>query len=501
MPARHQHHEGDPRGERRHRGASRLSAAGRSGAPAPHAPRVERLLIRADGAARGNPGPASAGAVLIDASRPDARHPDAAPVAVIARPLGIRTNNVAEYAAVELALEAAHDLGAREVELVLDSKLIVEQLTGRWRIRHPGLVGLHGRIQRLLAGFDRWAVRHEGRASNRAADELANLALDDPATAAALERGTAGSPAVMVGGAPGASDASDASDPGSATFSSRATAITVESPGSRDTAWICRTCGVQYAPTDSPPEHCRICEDERQYVGWDGQRWTTMAELAAEGHRNQLEEEEPGLVSIGTVPPIAIGQRALLVRTPHGNVLWDCITYLDEDTVRAVRDLGGLAAIAISHPHFYDAMTTWSAVFDDCPVYIHEADAEWVTYPGPGLTLWRGMAREILPGLTLVNTGGHFPGSTVLHWAAGADGRGVLLTGDSITVVSDRRWVSFMYSYPNLIPLPDADVRHIVETLRPFSYERVYSLFDGRVTVTDGKAAVERSAERYLRFR
>jgi ribonuclease HI len=419
-------------------------------------------------------------------------------VTVIARPLGIQTNNVAEYTAVELALEAARDLGAREVELVLDSKLVVEQLSGRWKVRHPGLVGSHARIARLLSVFDRWTIRHEGRASNIAADELANLALDDPATAAALERGTAGRVAAVRGRAP---DGTGAMEARAATASHRATAVTVEPPGSRDTAWICRTCGVQYAPTPSPPEHCRICQDERQYVGWDGQRWTTMVELAAEGHHNELKEEEPGLISIGTVPPIAIGQRALLVRTPQGNVLWDCITYLDEDTVRAVRDLGGLAAIAISHPHFYDAMTTWSAVFDDCPIYIHEADAEWVTYPGPGLTLWQGMAREILPGLTLVNTGGHFPGSTVLHWAAGADGRGALLTGDSITVVSDRRWVSFMYSYPNLIPLPDADVRHIVETLRRFSYERVYSLFDGRVTVTDGKAAVERSAERYLRFR
>jgi glyoxylase-like metal-dependent hydrolase (beta-lactamase superfamily II) len=266
-------------------------------------------------------------------------------------------------------------------------------------------------------------------------------------------------------------------------------------------AWICVTCGVQHLPSASPPQACAICLDERQYVGWEGQRWTTMDELVAAGHTNRFTDEEPGLVSIGTEPEIAIGQRALLVQTPAGNVLWDCITFLDEATVTRVRELGGLAAIAISHPHFYDAMTTWSAAFGDCPVYIHAADAEWVQYPGPGLVLWEGTTREILPGVTLINTGGHFAGSTVLHWADGAEGRGALLTGDSITVVSDRRWVSFMYSYPNLIPLSDAEVRHLADAVRPFAYQRIYSLFDGRVTASDGHAAVDRSAERYLAHR
>lgn len=266
-------------------------------------------------------------------------------------------------------------------------------------------------------------------------------------------------------------------------------------------AWICVTCGVQRAPSEEPPGHCAICQDERQYVGWAGQQWTTMTELVSTGHRNVLTAEEPGLVSIGTEPSIAIGQRALLVRTSAGNVLWDCISFLDDETIEHVREHGGLAAIAISHPHFYASMTTWSAAFGDCPVYVHAADAEWVQYPGPGLRLWQGEALELLPGITLVNTGGHFAGSTVLHWAAGSVGRGALLTGDSIAVVNDRRWVSFMYSYPNLIPLSDAEVGHIVDVLRPYRYERIYSLSEGRVTMSDGRAALERSAERYLTHR
>jgi len=146
-----------------------------------------RLLIRTDGAARGNPGPASAGAVLIDASRTDAGDPDAQPLSVVARPLGIQTNNVAEYTALLLALKEAQRLGASEVDLRLDSLLIVEQLHGRWRVKDAKLRVLFDEARQLLAGFAVWDARHEPRATNRAADALANLALDDPAAAARLE--------------------------------------------------------------------------------------------------------------------------------------------------------------------------------------------------------------------------------------------------------------------------------------------------------------------------
>lgn len=265
-------------------------------------------------------------------------------------------------------------------------------------------------------------------------------------------------------------------------------------------AYICRTCGVQYAPSEEPPTRCPICEDERQYVGWQGQRWTTLDELRADGRRNALREEEPRLFSVSTEPPVAIGQRALIVQTEHGNVMWDCVSHLDEASIAAVRELGGLAAIAISHPHFYASNMTWSAAFGDCPVYIHAADREWVQYPGPAVRLWDGESEEILPGITLVNTGGHFDGATVLHWAAGADGRGALLTGDTVMVVMDRRYVSFMYSYPNLIPLGEQAVRRIVDALKPYPFERIYGGWNGRVVAIEGEDAIERSAERYLRF-
>jgi ribonuclease HI len=146
------------------------------------------VLIRADGAARGNPGPAAAGAVIIDGSQPDASDPDAEPVAVVARPLGIQTNNFAEYTAVILALEKALAMGAREAELVLDSQLVVEQLAGRWKVKHPSIKPLVAQAHAHLSRLDRWSIRHERRESNRAADALANIALDDPAAAREAER-------------------------------------------------------------------------------------------------------------------------------------------------------------------------------------------------------------------------------------------------------------------------------------------------------------------------
>ncbi|MDQ3811880.1 MAG: MBL fold metallo-hydrolase [Chloroflexota bacterium] len=265
-------------------------------------------------------------------------------------------------------------------------------------------------------------------------------------------------------------------------------------------AFICRTCGVQYAPTEQPPAGCPVCQDERQYVGWLGQQWATLDELRAEGRHNTIDEIEPGLVQVATHPPVAIGQRALLVQTPQGNVMWDCVSVVDEASVAAIRARGGLSAIAISHPHFYASMATWSDVFEGCPIYIHAADEQWVQHRTAALRLWAGQRQEILPGITLINTGGHFDGSAALHWAAGAQGQGILLSGDSLTVVMDRRYLSFMYSYPNLIPLSAAAVQRIAESVRPFAFERIYGAWDGRVVASAGRDAVERSVERYVRF-
>jgi hypothetical protein len=259
---------------------------------------------------------------------------------------------------------------------------------------------------------------------------------------------------------------------------------------------ICRTCGAQY---EAPRQDCPICLDERQYVGWDGQRWTSLEELRSEGFRGRVAEEGPSVVGIGCKPSFAIGQRALLLRSESGNILWDCTTYLDDDLVATINDLGGVSAIAISHPHYYATMVEWARAFS-APVFVHAADRQWVARLDPAITFWDGDRCQIAPGMTLVNAGVHFAGGAVLHWSGGADRPAALFSGDIFQVVMDRRWVSFMYSYPNLVPERPSVVRRAVELLEPYPFERIYGAWWGRTVVSDGAASLRRSAVRYLYY-
>jgi hypothetical protein len=259
---------------------------------------------------------------------------------------------------------------------------------------------------------------------------------------------------------------------------------------------ICTTCGTQHAESDEPPGSCAICGDARQYVNPAGQGWTTMAKLRR-SHRNSVGTEDEGLIGIGMAPDFAIGQRALLVRSPGGNVLWDCVALLDDGLAEMIRALGGIRAIAISHPHYYTTMVEWSRAFD-APIYLHAADREWVMRPDPAIEHWEGDAREIGDGMTLLRLGGHFAGGTVLHWAGGAEGRGAILSGDVLQVSPDRRHVSFMYSFPNHLPLPAATVRRIAAAVEPFAFERVFGAWWGLAVRADAKDAVRRSAGRYV---
>jgi hypothetical protein len=264
-------------------------------------------------------------------------------------------------------------------------------------------------------------------------------------------------------------------------------------------AFICTTCGTQYAPADSPPPVCAICSDSRQYVPASGQHWTTLSALQR-SHHNYYRRLAPDLYAIATQPKTGIGQRALLLRTPGGNVLWDCLSLLDDATADIIDALGGLAAVAISHPHYYTTMVEWARRFD-CPVWLHEDDRKWVMHPDPALRFWSGDAM-VLPGaagnLRLVRLGGHFEGGTVLQWPDGADGRGALLSGDILQVAPDRRHVSFMWSYPNYLPLPAATVRRMEARLAPFGFDAVYGAFWDAEITADGKAAVATSFQRYL---
>ena len=261
--------------------------------------------------------------------------------------------------------------------------------------------------------------------------------------------------------------------------------------------FICIQCGTQFDETAQPPSSCPICKDERQFVRHGGQQWTTLEQLTAD-HHNRFEDEAPQLLGIGTEPEFGIGQRALLLQSPGGNLLWDCITLLDDKTVAEVKARGGIRAIAISHPHFYSAMVEW-AEHVDAQIFLHAADRQWVMRKSPRIQFWEGTTLSLWDGLTLINCGGHFEGGTVLHWPAGANGKGALLTSDIITVVQDRRYVSFMRSYPNLIPLGPAAISHIVDAIEPFSFDQIYGGWWQANVLADAKAAVALSAQRYLR--
>jgi glyoxylase-like metal-dependent hydrolase (beta-lactamase superfamily II) len=262
-------------------------------------------------------------------------------------------------------------------------------------------------------------------------------------------------------------------------------------------SYICTTCGTQYAASEAPPGACCICAEPRQYVKATGQQWTTMDRLRLT-QRNAIRFEEPGLIGIGVEPHFGIGQRALFVQTPGGNVLWDCVALLDRAVVECFQALGGIAAIAISHPHYYSSMVDWSRAFGGAPIYLHAADRQWVMRPDDAIVFWEGETRKLGDGLTLIRCGGHFDGGTVLHWATGADGRGALLTGDIIQVVSDRKHVSFMYSYPNYIPLSAAAVERIGRAVEAVPYDRIYGAFWDMVIERDGQAVVKESVDRYV---
>lgn len=253
--------------------------------------------------------------------------------------------------------------------------------------------------------------------------------------------------------------------------------------------FVCCTCATQFAESASPPEHCPICVDERQYVGHGGQRWTTMEELARD-HRCELRDDA-GMLGIGVEPSVAIGQRMLLLETAEGNVLWDMIPLVDGPALDAVRARGEVRAIAISHPHYYSGMVEWSRALGDVPILLHEADREWIMRPDPAIELWAGDAKELFGGVTLLRLGGHFVGGTVLHYDD------VLLSGDIVQVIPDRRYVGFMWSYPNLIPLPASEVGRISAALEPWRFERIVGAWWDRVVPRDGNEVVRRSAARY----
>jgi hypothetical protein len=260
-----------------------------------------------------------------------------------------------------------------------------------------------------------------------------------------------------------------------------------------DQVWICATCGVESAERD---ELCPICADERQWVPASGQRWTNLAELALDGHWTHFDEVEPDLFAITVEPIVGIGHSMFCVRVPEGVLLWDPVGYIDDAAVEQIQALGPVLGISSSHPHMFGIHVEWSRALKKVPIYICEPDLEWVRRQDPAIESWSGRL-DLAPGLSLHQLGGHFPGSSLVHWSAGAAGAGVLLVSDTIHVNPDRATTTFMRSFPNRIPLSAAVVRRLVAAVEPLEFDRIYDNF-AKPIASDAKAAIQRSADRYI---
>jgi hypothetical protein len=261
------------------------------------------------------------------------------------------------------------------------------------------------------------------------------------------------------------------------------------------TVWSCLTCGIEYPDAVTSPDCCLICTDERQYVPPTGQQWVTQQQLESR-HAFTLTEVEPRLHSIEVTPAFGIGHRPLVVSTDGGNLVWEPSGFLSPGLVDAIRNLGPVVAISASHPHLTGASISLSHALGGVPVYVNADDRRWVCRPDDVIEFWTDRL-DITAGLSLVQAGGHFPGSSVAHWAGGAGGRGVLLSGDTVMVSADLRSVSFMRSYPNNIPLSARSVRKIAAALAPLDYDRIRGAF-GTAIQADSRQLVEDSANRYI---
>ncbi|TDZ31355.1 Uncharacterized protein C8035_v005967 [Colletotrichum spinosum] len=269
---------------------------------------------------------------------------------------------------------------------------------------------------------------------------------------------------------------------------------------------ICGTCGVQY--DSHAVKSCKICDDPRQYVAPDGQWFTTLRDLQdSKKYTNVFTKDKynSAVIAVQTQPQVAIGQRAFLLRSAEGNVLWDCVTYIDRDTVARVDALGGISAIVISHPHYFSTALHWAEAFG-CKVYVSAEDGEWLTRRGDAHVLWTGRQREFANGSFLaVKVAGHFPGSSVLLWRSEKK----LFVADSVMVVPSGVYhvdrppgtasFSFMWSYPNLIPLSPDDVHGIWKAVAGLDFEDAYSAFPGRDARGDAKRRFLESAQLFVR--
>ncbi len=255
---------------------------------------------------------------------------------------------------------------------------------------------------------------------------------------------------------------------------------------------ICNACGHQFPSADrTSVTTCHICDDPRQFVPASGQTFTTMKELR-KSHRNEFTpyHGDPRITFISTTPSFAIGQSATLIKTPKGNILWDCITLLDDETVQRIKDAGGLLCIAISHPHFYSAHVQWARAFG-CPVHLASEDVEWATLSSSHHQLVSQIETNLYDtGAKLVKLGGHFPGSLTLLFDGNLFHADTLMTSPAalgkynVDATGAPRQpppglssFSFLWSIPNRIPLSADEMARMWDVLHHYDFHATHSSF------------------------
>lgn len=268
---------------------------------------------------------------------------------------------------------------------------------------------------------------------------------------------------------------------------------------------VCVACGTQFpTPNRQEVKTCPICDDPRQFVPPSGQAFTTLSALRKD-HNNDFTpcKTDPNLIFIETVPKVAIGQRAMLIKTPKGNILWDCIAFLDKETIKRIEKEGGLKAIVISHPHYYTTHVNWAAAFK-CPVYVAAEDESWATMKSTHRKPITDIETDILPGSNIkaIKVGGHFPGSLVLLYKhrlliadtivttpAGMGDWSINGVGEKVDTSDeppDRNTFSFLWSIPNMIPLSPDEMLRMWRILKGYGFEATHGAFKG-MDLEDGR--------------
>ncbi|KAF4988986.1 hypothetical protein FGRMN_9422 [Fusarium graminum] len=264
-------------------------------------------------------------------------------------------------------------------------------------------------------------------------------------------------------------------------------------PVTADSWLVCDACGTQY-PTGnrSQLKNCFICDDPRQSVPPSGQSFSLLGDLK-KTHRNEWTAwgSDPDITFISTTPKFAIGQRAILIKTPTGNILWDCISLLDDETIQRINDVGGLEAIVISHPHFYSTHVQWARAFG-CPVYLSSEDKTWTALSSTHQVFLTEPSTPIQnTGATAIKLGGHFPGSLVLHYksrlliadtlmtTASGVGSYVDAAGVQQSRPAGANSFAFLWSIPNFIPLGVEDMLRMWRVLRHVEFTATHGGFAG----------------------